>query len=186
MRTIKQALAAALAASLMTGRMSFDDSAIKIETHVQDWRDEIIYQVLVDRFANGDPGNDYNVDSSSLAHWPGGDWKGLEDHLDYIEALGVTTLWISPVVKNVDTDAGFDGYHGYWAQDLTQPNPHFGDVAALRRMVAAAHDKGMKVILDIVTNHLGQLFFYDINENGEPDERVAGSGATSSVVPINE
>ena len=75
-------------------------------------------------------------------------------------------------MKNVDTDAGFDGYHGYWAQDLTEPNPHFGDLAALRRMVAAAHDRGIKVILDIVTNHLGQLFYYDINGNGQPDEHV--------------
>src|SRR3954464_2301534 len=118
MRTIKQALTAALAASLMTGCMSFDDSAIEIGTHVTDWRDEIIYQVLVDRFANGDPGNAYRADFSPMAHYHGGDWGRREDKLDYIEALGVTTIWISPVVKNVDTDAGFDGYHGYWAQDL--------------------------------------------------------------------
>jgi glycosidase len=157
--------------------MKLDDSApIEISTHVQDWRDEIIYQVLVDRFANGDVGNDYNVDLTSLGKWHGGDWKGVEDHLDYIQALGVTTLWISPVVKNVDTDAGFDGYHGYWTQDFTQPNPHFGDVPALRSMVAAAHDKGMKVILDIVTNHMGQLFYYDINKNGQPDNNVFGYG----------
>ena len=68
-------------------------------------------------------GNDYNVDPTSLAHWHGGDWKGLEDHLDYIQALGVTTIWISPVVKNVETDAGFDGYHGYWTQDLDSAQP---------------------------------------------------------------
>src|SRR5262245_41495459 len=114
------------------------------------------------------------------------DLAGVEQKLDYLQELGVTTIWISPVVKNVDTDAGFDGYHGYWAQDLTATNPHFGDLAALRRMVAAAHHRDIKVILDIVTNHLGQLFFYDINENGEPDERVRGSGTTSSVVHVNE
>lgn len=170
-------LATALAGAASTGCMKFEDAEpIKLETHVEDWRDEIIYQVLIDRFANGDPGNDYRVDFSSLGHWHGGDWKGLEDKLDYIQALGVTTIWISPVVKNVDTDAGFDGYHGYWAQDLDSPNPHFGDVPALRRMVAAAHDKGMKVILDIVTNHMGQLFYYDINMNGQPDEQVFGGG----------
>ncbi len=101
---------------------------------------------------------------------------GREDHLDYIEALGVTTLWISPVVKNVETDAGFDGYHGYWTQDFTQPNPHFGDLAALRELVDAAHAKDMKVILDIVTNHMGQLFYYDINENGQPDDTSAAAG----------
>jgi glycosidase len=157
--------------------MSFDDAQpITLSTHVTDWRDEIIYQVLVDRFANGDSGNDYNVDSTSLGHWHGGDWRGLEQHLDYIQALGVTTIWISPVVKNIETDAGFDGYHGYWTQDLTSPNPHFGDVPALRHMVATAHAAGIKVILDIVVNHLGQLFYYDINENGQPDVSISGGG----------
>ncbi|MFO0760179.1 MAG: alpha-amylase family glycosyl hydrolase [Byssovorax sp.] len=173
--------AAAMALPLAggTGCMKFDDDLegpIALETHAADWRDEVIYQVLIDRFADGDAGNDYRVDTSAGGKWHGGDWKGLEDHLDYLESLGVTALWISPVVKNVDTDAGFDGYHGYWAQDLDQPNPHFGDVPALRRMVAAAHRKNMKVILDIVTNHLGQLFYYDINQNGQPDENVAGNG----------
>ena len=177
--TIHRALAAAAviggAASL--GCLKLDDAApITISTHVDDWRDEVIYQVLVDRFANGDTGNDYNVDRSSLGKWHGGDWKGLEDHLDYIQGLGATTLWISPVVKNVDTDAGFDAYHGYWMQDLTQTNPHFGDLPALRHLVAAAHDKKMRVILDIVTNHFGQLFYYDINKNGQPDNNVYGYG----------
>ena len=118
-----------------------------------------------------------------MAHWHGGDWKGVEDRLDYIQALGVTTLWISPVVKNVDSDAGFDGYHGYWTQDLDSPNPHFGDVPALRRMVAAAHGLGMKVILDIVTNHMGQLFYYDINKNGQPDNNVYGYGCDKFIDP---
>jgi glycosidase len=159
------------------GCMSLPDAApITLSTHVSDWRDEVIYQVLIDRFANGDSANDFNVDPTSLAHWHGGDWKGLEDHLDYVQALGVTTIWISPVVKNVDTDAGFDGYHGYWTQDFSTPNPHFGDVPALRSMVAAAHAVGIKVILDIVVNHVGQLFYYDINDNGQPDVSISGGG----------
>jgi alpha-amylase len=90
-------------------------------------------------------------------------------------------------VKNVDTDAGYDGYHGYWAQDLTQVNPHYGDLVALRRMVRSAHDRGMKVILDIVTNHLGQLFFYDINGNGQPDDPLnIGQPPTPEVKKENE
>jgi glycosidase len=166
-----------LLASACIGCMNLDNAQpIALSTHVQDWRDEVIYQIVVDRFANGDAGNDFNLDPTSLSHWHGGDWQGVEDHLDYIQALGVTTLWISPVVKNVDSDGGFAGYHGYWTQDLTAPNPHFGDVPALRRLVAAAHQKGLKVILDIVTNHLGQLFYYDINMNGQPDDQVQGGG----------
>jgi glycosidase len=147
-----------------------------LATHVQDWRDEVIYQVLVDRFANGDVNNDMRVQEGALARFQGGDWKGMEDHLDYFVDLGVTTLWISPVVKNVETDADVDSYHGYWAQDLTLPNPHFGDLAALRSLVASAHDKGLKVVLDIVTNHMGQVFFYDMNLNGHPDIYIGGTG----------
>ena len=63
--------------------------------------------------------------------------------------------------KNVESDAGFSSYHGYWTQDFARPNPHFGNVLELREMVDAAHDRGMKVILDVVTNHVGPLFYYD-------------------------
>jgi alpha-amylase len=163
-----------------------------ITTHVDDWRDEVIYQVLVDRFANGDNNNDYQVRPGYLARFQGGDWQGLIDHLDYVKELGVTTLWISPVVKNVETDADVDSYHGYWAQDLTQTNPHFGDLAQLRKLTAAAHDKQLKVVLDIVTNHMGQVFYYDMNLNGHPDIYIGGSGplqgagSKSDVVRITE
>jgi alpha-amylase len=147
-----------------------------LATHVQDWRDEVIYQVIVDRFFDGDVNNDFDVEPGSLNQYQGGDWLGIQNNLDYLQALGITTLWISPVVQNVDSDADIDGYHGYWQQDLTQVNAHFGDLAALRSMVAAAHDRGMKVVLDIVCNHMGQVFFYDINLNRRPDDYVNGSG----------
>jgi glycosidase len=155
-------------------------------THVEDWRDEVIYQVLVDRYADGDVNNDYKVQPGALARYQGGDWRGLRENLDYVQSLGVTTLWISPVVKNVETDANVDAYHGYWAQDLTKPNPHFGDVADLRELTAAAHTRGMKVVLDIVTNHMGQAFFYDMNLNGVPDTNVFGTGSSSPVQHISE
>ncbi len=169
--------------------MAYDDGLegeIELSSQVSDWRDEVIYQVLVDRFADGDVANNYGVDGSAMGKYHGGDWRGLEQNLDYLEELGVTTIWISPIIKNVDTDAGFDGYHGYWAQDLTALNPHYGDLADLRRLVFAAHERKMKVIVDIVTNHMGQLFYYDINMNGEPDDRVQGDGQSSEVVHINE
>jgi alpha-amylase len=151
-----------------------------LATHVQDWRDEVIYQALTDRFADGDVNNDYAVQPGALARYQGGDWLGLEQHLDYIQSLGATAVWISPVVKNVATNADVDGYHGYWAQDLTQPNPYFGDLASLRSMIAAAHLRGMKVVLDIVCNHMGQLFFYDMNLNGRPDDYIEGNGSAAS------
>jgi glycosidase len=158
-----------------------------LATHVQDWRDEIIYQLIVDRFADGDVNNDFNVHPGALGKYQGGDWQGIVDHLDYLQALGITTLWISPIVQNVDSDADIDGYHGYWQQDLTQLNAHFGDLASLRSMVAAVHDRGMKVVLDIVCNHMGQVFFYDINRNGRPDDYVNDSNSPGDpIVQISE
>jgi len=147
-----------------------------------DWRDQVIYQVMIDRFDDGDPNNDYNVQPDAPARYHGGDWRGLADHLDYLQTLGVTALWISPVVKNVEEDAGFASYHGYWTQDFLRPNPHFGDVAALRALVDAAHARGMLVILDVVTNHMGQLFYYDVNNNGQPDDLVSGAGVSHTCV----
>ena len=163
-----------------------DAAPVPLATHVDDWRDEVVYQVLVDRFANGDVNNDFGAKPGHLSRYQGGDWRGLEEHLDYLEALGVTTLWISPVVRNVETDADFDAYHGYWAQDLTEANPHFGDVSELRSLVSAAHGRGMKVVLDIVTNHMGQVFFYDQNLNGQADVYIGGSGSTSPVTRSTE
>ena len=158
----------------------------QLATHVQDWRDEVVYQVIVDRFADGDVNNDFKIAPGFLGKYQGGDWRGVEQHLGYLQDLGVTTLWISPIIRNVDSDADVDGYHGYWASDLHKLNPHFGDAAALRSLVNSAHARGMKVVLDIVCNHMGQLFFYDMNLNGKPDEYLAGNGTTSPVTRINE
>ncbi len=141
-----------------------------------DWRDEVIYQLLVDRFADGDLNNDGRVVPGALGLYQGGDWQGVIDHLDYLKTLGVTALWISPVVRNLETDANFDAYHGYWQQDFLHVNPHFGDLGKLRELTMKAHAQGFKVILDIVTNHVAQLFYYDINDNGSPDENVYGAG----------
>ncbi|HTJ41695.1 MAG TPA: alpha-amylase family glycosyl hydrolase [Kofleriaceae bacterium] len=141
-----------------------------------DWRDQMIYQIVVDRFADGDPNNDFNVQPTIPGQYHGGDWQGIIDHLDYLQSLGVTTLWISPVVKNTESDAGFASYHGYWTQDFLRPNAHFGDVSKLRELVDDAHARGMLVILDVVTNHVGQLFYYDINGNGQPDDWISGGG----------
>jgi glycosidase len=152
------------------------DDHFTLTDQVDDWRDEVIYQVIIDRFADGDLSNNYNVNKDALAQYHGGDWQGLIDHLWYLKELGVTALWISPVVTNVENDAGFAGYHGYWTQNFLKPNPHFGDLAKLRELVDAAHAQGLKVILDLVTNHIGQLFFYDINGNGWADEATYGCG----------
>lgn len=177
-RTLCFAAALACAGSLgcWTGLDDYAGESVPMTSQVQDWRDEVIYQLLVDRFEDGDTSNDVRIDRASLGRYQGGDWQGVINRMGYLKQLGVTTLWISPIVRNVDHDAGFDAYHGYWASDLTLLNPHFGDLATLRRMVRVAHENGIKVILDIVTNHMGQMFFYDVNNNGRPDEFIEGSG----------
>ncbi|MAQ18912.1 MAG: alpha-amylase [Sandaracinus sp.] len=172
----KRAPLFALLLSACVGGEAADVPIGEVATHVDDWRDEVMYQLMVDRFANGSAANDWRVnhDDQVLTAYKGGDWQGVIDRLDYLEELGVTALWISPIVRNVDTDAGIDGYHGYWAVDLEKVNPHFGDLATLRRMVEECHARNIKVVLDIVTNHLGQVFYYDINMNGTPDISIAG------------
>lgn len=176
MRTLSKLLLIFL---LLWSTSCFDvpyQAAPALTMEVEDWRDEIIYQIVVDRFADGDPNNNYNVDLTSLTAWHGGDWQGIIDRLDYLEELGVTTLWISPTFTVVEEDAGISGYHGYWPQNFVKANPHFGDLPTLRRLVDEAHDRGMKIIFDVIVNHIGQLFYYDINMNGQPDETVEGSG----------
>lgn len=171
------ACSAPLAGQDLLDRTHQDNAAI-------DWRDQVIYQIVVDRFQNGDSSNDFNVEPGTSTRYHGGDWQGIIDRLDYLEDLGVTALWISPVVRNVEEDAGFASYHGYWTQDPVRTNPHFGDLAKLREMVDEAHARGMLVILDIVTNHMGQLFFYDINSNARPDEWLTGGGTPHTCVQI--
>jgi alpha-amylase len=176
---------ATLALVAATGCADFraldEETDIRLESHVEDWRDEVIYQVLVDRFDNGDRGNDYLVNNDDLARYQGGDWQGLIDRMGYFQELGVTTLWISPVVRNVETDANVDGYHGYWAQDWNDVNPHFGSLQTLQELVREAHRRDMKVIIDIVTNHVGQAFFYDMNLNGVADINFANNGGPMPV-----
>ena len=149
---------------------------LPITNEVEDWRDEIIYQVMIDRFADGDENNNYNVDRSRPSMYHGGDWQGVIDKIPYLKDLGVTALWISPVIKNLESDAGYASYHGYWAQDFLHVNPHFGDLPTLKRMVKELHKNGIKVLLDVVANHIGQLFYYDMNLNGQPDDFLIGGG----------
>ena len=121
-----------------------------------DWRDENIYFIFLDRFNDGDPANN-NVNPEQAydpAHRHGihgGDFKGVQDKLDYIQALGATAIWITPIPDNV----GWSSYHGYGAHDFSKVAPHWGTESDLTNMVAAAHARGIRIILDIVVNHAG-------------------------------
>jgi alpha-amylase len=123
------------------------------------WSDDILYFVLVDRFADGDPSNN-GADRKAPGTFHGGDLKGLLAQLDEISSLGVTAIWLNPLVKNIDghvDKVGFPdwGYHGYWADDFTKLDPRFGTEEDLRKLVEACHARGIKVLLDVVYNHCG-------------------------------
>lgn len=113
-------------------------------------QDDMIYFIMTDRFCDGDKSNNYDVDTSNPSKYNGGDFQGIINKLDYIKELGFTAIWITPVVKNQE-----DGYHGYWATDFYKTNEHFGSMAKLKELVKKAHEKGLKVIFDIVVNHTG-------------------------------
>ena len=140
--------------------------------------DEIIYFVLPDRFENGDPKNDtgsagggfkggplqHGFDPTHKGFYHGGDLKGLTARLDYIQNMGVTAIWFAPIFKNkpVQGKPGEEsaGYHGYWVTDFTSVDPHFGTNAEFKAFVDAAHARGMKVYMDIITNHTADVIDY--------------------------
>lgn len=120
---------------------------------------DVIYQVLVDRFKDGDSTNNDQgsgeYDPTDLGFYHGGDWAGLTDELDYIADLGVTAIWLSPVSEQqpLSRDGLEASYHGYFTKDFATPNDHFGDTAELQTLIDTAHGLGLKMILDVVPNH---------------------------------
>ena len=116
---------------------------------------DVMYLIMTDRFADGDPRNDQpGYDRSAPRGWHGGDLKGIEQHLDYLQQLGITTVWTTPVVSNA---AMPDSYHGYAATDLYSVDSHFGTIADYRHLSDALHARGMKLVIDLAPNHLGIL-----------------------------
>ncbi len=117
---------------------------------------DAIYFLMVDRFADGDPSNDRNVDRHDASAWHGGDLQGVLDHLDWLERLGVRTVWLSPVfITRSAPFYGHGAFHGYWVWDLGHVDPRFGSDALLGRLVQALHRRGMRLLLDMVLNHVG-------------------------------
>src|SRR5713101_693614 len=120
-------------------------------------QDDVIYLIMPDRFANGDPTNDEPAEAPGSHNrakpraYHGGDLRGIQNHLPYLKELGVTTLWLTPIVKN----GAAQDYHGYGAVDLYAVDPHLGSLKNYQGLVAAAHKAGMKVFFDAVPNHVG-------------------------------
>jgi glycosidase len=124
---------------------------------------DMIYLLMPDRFANGDPANDATdctVEKPARGEFfgrHGGDIQGMIDHLDYIADLGATALWSTPLLMDNEPRGS---YHGYACSDYYRIDPRFGSNDLYRRMVRSAHDNGVKVIMDIVTNHCGTAHWW--------------------------
>jgi glycosidase len=121
--------------------------------------DDVLYLIMPDRFANGDPANDEPAefpashDRTKSRAWHGGDLRGIREHLSYLKELGVTALWLTPVVKN----GAAQDYHGYGAVDLYAVDPHLGSLDEYKTLASDLRQEHMKLFFDAVPNHVGPL-----------------------------
>lgn len=148
-----------------TYEINFYDDTNTVVVHEKldfDMRDETMYFVFLDRFADGDSTNNtgnnpqtYSADKSDFKKYFGGDIKGLMSRLDYLKEMGITAIWITPPVNNVDqlNKDGSAGYHGYWGRDFFQVDEHLGTVEEFRALSAKMEEYGMKLVLDYAPNH---------------------------------
>ena len=134
-----------------------------------DWDEAVVYFMVTDRFFDGNESNNTASGADTYGKTPGlyhgGDFAGVTAKLDYLQDLGVNTVWITPIVKNIAgvtvTDEGKEdvpynaAYHGYWASDFTKLNPTLGTTEEFETMISEAHKRGMRIMVDIVVNHAG-------------------------------
>ena len=124
---------------------------------------DVLYMLMPDRFADGDPKNNdikgmypYKIDRTQPSLRHGGDLEGIRQHLDYFKDLGVTTLWFTPVLENNSPDSnGNSSYHGYATTNYYRVDPRFGTNAEYRKLCDEAHANGLKVVMDMIFNHCG-------------------------------
>jgi glycosidase len=171
---MKGALILALSAMALGAQAEAKQASALSQMRARKPEQEVIYFILPDRFANGDPSNDRGglsgdrlstgFDPAHKGFYHGGDLKGLTDRLDYIQGLGASAIWLGPIFKNkpVQGPKGDEsaGYHGYWITDFLHVDPHFGTDDDFRRLVAAAHARGIKVYMDIIVNHTADVIQY--------------------------
>lgn len=130
------------------------------------WENQIIYFLLTDRFADGDPRNNDQgageYDTTREATFHGGDFAGIRQHIPYLQELGITTVWLTPPVRNQwwNPDTSFTGYHGYWASHFMQTDPHYGSLSEYQQLADELHRNEMYLIQDVVVNHTADFFSY--------------------------
>jgi glycosidase len=150
----------------------------------RDIQEDSFYFVMPDRFYNGNTENDLGAPKGSISHggfeptskWAfhGGDMAGIEQKLDYLEGLGITAIWMTPILRNKAVQDDGIAHHGYWIVDFTEIDPHFGSNADLKQLIDAAHSRNIKVFFDIITNHTADVIKYEEchQESGEHLEGV--------------
>jgi glycosidase len=151
------------------------DAKQRLHVSSPDWRDQVVYFLMIDRFDDGDPSNnDQGADEHDPADhrkFSGGDLRGITRRIDYIRGLGATAVWITPPVANQwwNERVRYGGYHGYWAEDFSVIDAHFGTLDDYRALSHALHTAGMYLVQDIVTNHTADFFDYgDDWREGDP------------------
>lgn len=129
--------------------------AIALAATPAQWRSQSIYQLLTDRFARTDNSTTAPCNATARVYC-GGSYQGIVNQLDYIQGMGFTAIWISPVTYNLPQSTG-DGeaYHGYWQQDMYALNANFGTATDLVALSSALHARGMLLMVDVVVNHFG-------------------------------
>jgi glycosidase len=158
-------LAACVAAGLLAGGAYAQEGALHVPS--PDWRDQVVYFAMIDRFDDGDPSNDNQgadeYDPGNGAKYSGGDLRGLQRRIPYMRGLGATALWITPPVANLwwNPRAKYGGYHGYWATDFASVDAHFGTLEDYRALSRALHGAGMYLVQDVVVNHTADFFRYE-------------------------
>lgn len=152
-----------------------------------DWDEAVVYFMMTDRFFDGNESNNTASGEKTYGKNPGlyhgGDFAGVTAKLDYLQDLGVNTIWITPIVENVEgvavtgegsKDVPYNAaYHGYWANDFTKLNPTLGTTEEFETMISEAHKRGMRIMVDIVVNHAGygtESTFGDMIRNKSTDE----------------
>lgn len=150
-----------------TSRLTSTDLPHYLNRNIQD---EVFYFVMPDRFSNGDTANDNGsktdaisaggFDKTDKGMFHGGDIKGLQNKIPYLKKLGVSAIWLTPILRNQAVQDDGAGYHGYWVVDFTELDPHFGTNAELKSFINAAHNENIKVFFDIITNHTADVIKY--------------------------
>jgi alpha-amylase len=162
-----------------------------------DWQDEILYFVLIDRYADGDTANNQKVERSNPGGFHGGDLKGLTLQLDELADLGITALWLNPLQQQISQSfyasapanlgiPEFKHYpfHGYWIDDFTALEPQFGTLADLQHLVAEAHKRHLKVLLDVVYNHAGYGSRYESRTTADGQRWLRPNEGSCEVDPL--